>query len=192
MKSNLRCVQAKHALNPGQTTRVRSGPRGGPHSLYKANGSRQRKRSIPHRSACPPTKRQKPYEHASSAAQTDGEDGSVSGAEGESDGSLEDERATVQEAISVSRLWVDYYRPALKILGQLACKEIAKAWIKSCCEKKQTTNPYNGGDTKDLSMQLHGYEGALTAPVWWPRQGGWEHGEGCRHKEPDHILKPGL
>jgi len=54
-------------------------------------------------------------------------------------------------------------------LQQLCCKIVAKAWIKVIEPKKQTRFPYNRGDE--------------SKPDWWP--------EDVRHKEPDHLMKPG-
>lgn len=54
-------------------------------------------------------------------------------------------------------------------LQQGMCKTVAKAWIKIIEPKKQTRCPYNKGE-----------EGK---PAWWPA--------GVRHKEPDHLMKPG-
>ncbi|KAK9467413.1 hypothetical protein V1512DRAFT_261141 [Lipomyces arxii] len=53
-------------------------------------------------------------------------------------------------------------------LQQLACKVVAKAWIKVIEPKKQSNHPYNKGDE--------------FKPDWWPSQ--------ARHKEPDHLMKP--
>lgn len=85
-----------------------------------------------------------------------------------------------------------YFLIALKMMGQLGCKDIAKVWIKMGHPKKQTTNPYNGGKTKEQSTRLYGHAGGLTKPDYWPSMKGWEQGLGCRHSEPDHIKKPGL
>jgi hypothetical protein len=55
------------------------------------------------------------------------------------------------------------------MIQQLACKQIAKAWIKVCEPKKQSHYPYRGGTP--------------TAPPWWPLT--------SRHKEPYHLKKEG-
>jgi hypothetical protein len=55
-------------------------------------------------------------------------------------------------------------------LQQLCCKIVAKAWIKVIEPKKQTRYPYNRGEE--------------SKPEWWP--------DGVRHKEPDHLMKPGI
>jgi len=54
-------------------------------------------------------------------------------------------------------------------LQQLCCKIVAKAWIKVIEPKKQTRYPYNRGED--------------SKPEWWPGD--------VRHKEPDHLMKPG-
>ncbi|KAK9387997.1 hypothetical protein V1515DRAFT_453631 [Lipomyces mesembrius] len=53
-------------------------------------------------------------------------------------------------------------------LQQLACKVVAKAWIKVIEPKKQSNHPYNKGED--------------FKPDWWPPE--------ARHKEPDHLMKP--
>ena len=63
----------------------------------------------------------------------------------------------------------DAYTARLQLLQQLACKMVAKAWIKKIQPKKQTTHPYCYGLKK--------------APPWWPPK--------VTHKEPDHIKKAG-
>lgn len=55
-----------------------------------------------------------------------------------------------------------------RLLQQLVCKIVAKAWIKVLEPKKQTRFPYNKGDE--------------ARPPWWPAN--------VRHKEPDHLMKP--
>jgi len=55
-------------------------------------------------------------------------------------------------------------------LQQLCCKIVAKAWIKVIEPKKQTRYPYNRGEE--------------SKPEWWP--------DDVRHKEPDHLMKPGI
>jgi hypothetical protein len=55
-------------------------------------------------------------------------------------------------------------------LQQLCCKIVAKAWIKVIEPKKQTKFAYNKGEE--------------SKPEWWP--------DDVRHKEPDHLMKPGI
>jgi hypothetical protein len=55
-------------------------------------------------------------------------------------------------------------------LQQSGCKVVAKAWIKVIEPKKQTRYPYNRGEE--------------SKPEWWPSD--------VRHKEPDHLMKPGI
>jgi hypothetical protein len=67
-----------------------------------------------------------------------------------------------------------YYMVRFKDMQQSACKVMGKAFVKLVEPKKQTHHPYTKGDSK--------------APPWWPETSG-EHG--VRHKEPDHLYKPG-
>jgi hypothetical protein len=62
-----------------------------------------------------------------------------------------------------------FYMTRLRQMQQLMCKVVAKAWIKVIEPKKQSNFPYNRGDE--------------SKPAWWPRD--------VRHKEPDHLMKPG-
>jgi hypothetical protein len=62
-----------------------------------------------------------------------------------------------------------WYTSKFDALQQQTCKIVVKAWIKVMEPKKQTRYPYNKGE--------HG------KPPWWP--------QGVRHKEPDHLMKPG-
>ena len=71
-----------------------------------------------------------------------------------------------------------FYHDLLKECQQNACKLIAKAWIKAVEPKKQSTHPYTGKDEK--------------APDWWPKPWGHSKDEKVRHKEPDHLLRPGI
>jgi len=67
-----------------------------------------------------------------------------------------------------------YYFVRFKDMQQSACKVIGKAFVKLMEPKKQTHHPYTKGDEK--------------APPWWPNT----TGDNCvRHKEPDHLLRPG-
>lgn len=81
----------------------------------------------------------------------------------------------------------------LKQMQQEACKKIARAWVKAKEPQKQTKYPYNGGSTKEEAKRLYGEknQGELTKPPWWCSTQGWQRGEGCRHKEPDHQKKAG-
>ena len=152
--------------------------------------SQRRKRSASCRSP-PPVKRLKSAQRALDGANTDIREDLVLTPDDESDAIVIDEKATVQQDIEVARV-KDYYMLAFGLLGQLACKDILKAWIKHGHPKKQSKHPYNGGETRDNSIETHDFQGAFKAPEYWPEQEGWEEGKGCRHKEPDHIYKPGL
>ncbi|KAK9326391.1 hypothetical protein V1517DRAFT_2320 [Lipomyces orientalis] len=61
-----------------------------------------------------------------------------------------------------------FFEAKFRQLQQLACKVVAKAWIKVIEPKKQSNHPYNKGDE--------------FKPDWWPSE--------ARHKEPDHLMKP--
>lgn len=62
-----------------------------------------------------------------------------------------------------------FFETRFRQMQQLTCKVVAKAWIKVIEPKKQSNYPYNRGEE--------------SKPSWWP--------EGARHKEPDHLMKPG-
>lgn len=62
-----------------------------------------------------------------------------------------------------------FFETRFRQMQQLTCKVVAKAWIKVIEPKKQSNFPYNRGDE--------------SKPSWWPT--------GARHKEPDHLMKPG-
>ena len=81
----------------------------------------------------------------------------------------------------------------LRQMQQVACKAIAKPWIKAKEPKKQAKYPYNGGRNKDVASRLFSDRnpGELTKPSWWPPSQGWPN-RGCRHKEPDHLKKEGM
>lgn len=67
-----------------------------------------------------------------------------------------------------------FYDTRFKDMQQSACKVIGKAFVKFIEPKKQTHHPYTGSAEK--------------APPWWPNMTGTD---AVRHKEPDHLLKPG-
>ena len=71
-----------------------------------------------------------------------------------------------------------FYEQRFKNIQQSACKMIAKAWIKLIAPKKQSNHPYTGSDAK--------------APDWWPKPTGPTRDDRVRHKEPDHLYKPGM
>lgn len=67
-----------------------------------------------------------------------------------------------------------FYNTRFKDMQQSSCKVLGKAFVKMIEPKKQTHHPYTKGDEK--------------RPPWWPPT----TGENCvRHREPDHLLKPG-
>lgn len=70
-----------------------------------------------------------------------------------------------------------FYEQRFKNIQQSACKMIAKAWIKLIAPKKQSNHPYTGQEAR--------------APDWWPKPIGPARDERVRHKEPDHLYKPG-
>ena len=69
-----------------------------------------------------------------------------------------------------------FYACRFKDMHQLSCKVIGKAFVKLVEPKKQSHYPYTKGDSK--------------APPWWPPTTGDDNVR-VRHKEPDHLLKPG-
>jgi hypothetical protein len=69
-----------------------------------------------------------------------------------------------------------FYTCRFKDMQQSSCKVMGKAFVKLVEPKKQTHHPYTKGDDK--------------APPWWPPTTGDENVK-VRHKEPDHLLKPG-
>ena len=85
-----------------------------------------------------------------------------------------------------------FYRNRFWCIKQKACREIAKAWIRTVNPKKQATNPYNGGkERKKLGLKPKSKEAyELRKPKWWPtREDWWPAEKDCRHIEPDHQLK---
>jgi hypothetical protein len=67
-----------------------------------------------------------------------------------------------------------FYSVRFRDMQQSSCKLIAKAFVKLIEPKKRTHYPYTKGDIK--------------APPWWPDTKG---NKSVRHKEPDHLLRPG-
>lgn len=90
----------------------------------------------------------------------------------------------------------------LRKLQQKGLKQVLKAMLRKCHPQKQANFPYNGGKQQE-QKRINGdadYDernpGLLTAPDYWLHQDDWkpDHGHvptGCRHREPDHIYKPG-
>lgn len=70
---------------------------------------------------------------------------------------------------------LEFCETRFKNLQQMACKIVAKAWVKIVEPKKQTNHPYTVGDQ--------------GAPPWWPQPWGKAKEDRVRHKEPDHLLK---
>ena len=89
--------------------------------------------------------------------------------ESEPDDAPEPVQMYVQLTIGNDAAVKELYESRFQQLQQLGCKIVAKAWIKRIHPRKQTKHPYRGGLPK--------------APPWWP--------EGIKHREPDHLLKPG-
>lgn len=99
---------------------------------------------------------------------------------------------TEMRQIRICDVGHDYYEVAFRSINQLCCKDINKAWIRICHPRKQTSHPYNGGKTNtERSLKDHDYKGHYTMPDYWPSDDGWKESWGCRHKEPDHVKKPG-
>ncbi|PVH69813.1 hypothetical protein DL98DRAFT_391990, partial [Cadophora sp. DSE1049] len=68
----------------------------------------------------------------------------------------------------------EYYLGRFKDMTQSACKIMGKAFVRLVEPKKRTLHPYTKGDER--------------APPWWPPTSGENS---VRHKEPEHLLKPG-
>lgn len=106
------------------------------------------------------------------------------GLSGRRDVALEDDLPAVQVVLSKKGIRVGnkeevwkFCDQRFKNIQQTACKLIAKAWVKLIAPKKQSNHPYTGADAK--------------APDWWPKPWGTSRDEKVRHKEPDHLYKPG-
>ncbi|KEF60596.1 uncharacterized protein A1O9_02157 [Exophiala aquamarina CBS 119918] len=67
-----------------------------------------------------------------------------------------------------------WFREAFLTMQQVACRLVAKVWIKKIHPKKQSTHPYNGGMPRDQPPDSN-----RTRPPYWPI--------GVIHREPDHI-----
>lgn len=80
--------------------------------------------------------------------------------------------------IGDSEAVLEFYDRGFKAIQQTACKEVAKAFIKVICPKKQANFPYR--------------KGSETAPDWWPEPWGPGEKDMARHVEPDHLWKRGL
>ena len=105
---------------------------------------------------------------------------------------------TETHQMRIGDAYLFYYEIAFRVINQLACKDIGKAWIKVGHPRKQTTHPYNGGKKygkygSERSKAEYGYIGHFTRPDYWPSDEGWQDpkNNACRHKEPDHVKKPG-
>lgn len=81
---------------------------------------------------------------------------------------LEDEFPSLVLKLDDRRAVEEYLNAGFKLLRQLPCKSIAKAWIKVIEPRKKTRYPYIGGEK--------------TKPIWWPHD--------VMHREPDHLQKP--
>lgn len=126
----------------------------------------------------PPRKRRRssrPYQVTLETDDGENDDAAPS----ESDAIDDDGKFTGVEVLTirVDDMFANYYIQVFSNLGQLACKDIATMWIKSCHPKKQTRCPYKGR--------------SRTSPDYWPSSDHWEAGLGCRHIEPAHLKKSG-
>lgn len=77
-----------------------------------------------------------------------------------------------------------YYEKAFDSFQQLNCRVIAKAFIKLVEPRKQVNYPYNGRRASSSPGGERRADPEMTKPPWWPA--------GVTHKEPDHLLKPGM
>ncbi|EXJ79950.1 hypothetical protein A1O3_08236 [Capronia epimyces CBS 606.96] len=67
-----------------------------------------------------------------------------------------------------------WFEQAFLTLQQVACRLVAKIWIKKIHPKKQSTHPYNGGMPRGEPADSN-----RTKPPYWPKH--------VIHREPDHI-----
>ncbi|KAJ9494717.1 hypothetical protein LTR99_001780 [Exophiala xenobiotica] len=67
-----------------------------------------------------------------------------------------------------------WFKEAFVAMQQVACRIIAKVWIKRIHPRKQSTHPYNGGVPRSESKDPE-----RTRPPYWPLN--------VIHREPDHI-----
>ncbi|KAL2038497.1 hypothetical protein N7G274_008836 [Stereocaulon virgatum] len=171
-----RLIEADRARNtPGARRNERS--------TYVTSGP---KRSLQD-TAVPPGKRQRPSTQERDAVKVNQDDDDY-----DSEADLPDEWEGTEselESIRYDEISERFYGPNFMFLGQLACKDIGRAWIKMCHPRKQSQYPYNGGSTAGESERLHGYKGELSKPIWWPSSENWRIGLGCRHIEPDHLRR---
>lgn len=170
--STLEALESQHRSERGQT---RSLPRAGPHGRRGSSST----------TSALPTKRKSVRKRRA---------GSHSDSEDDDETDVLDGMETEMQWVKVSELHQKYYTTAFRSINQLCCKDISKAWIRVCHPKKQTTHPYNGGKTGSRSKSEFGYLGHYTAPDYWPSDENWDGRpvpSGCRHKEPDHVKKPG-
>ena len=106
---------------------------------------------------------------------------------------------TELQQIRIDEVYPKYYDLIFRAINQLVCKDILKLWIKAAHPRKQTLHPYNGGELRGARSQAkYGYPGHYSKPDYWPsdfrpsdRNWKAEAGTACRHREPDHLFKPG-
>lgn len=84
------------------------------------------------------------------------------------------ERKTMLLRIGDEEEVTKFYSCRFKDMQQASCKVMGKAFVKLVEPRKQTHYPYT--------------KGADKAPPWWPATSG---DLSVRHREPDHLLKPG-
>ena len=190
--STLEALESHHRSERRQTRNL---PRAGPHSRTP----RRKRRDSSSTTSPLPTKRQSirkrradSYSDSESESDPDSEDEDKD--EDKDETVLLDGIETEMQWVKVSDLHHVYYTTAFRSINQLCCKDISKAWIRLCHPKKQTTHPYNGGKTGRRSKSELRYQGHYTAPDYWPSDENWDGlpvPSGCRHKEPDHLKKPG-
>ena len=188
--STLEALESQHRSKRRQICNL---PRAGPHSRTP----RRKRRDSSSTTSPLPTKRQSirkrragSYSDSESESESEDEDKD----EDKDETVLLDGIETEMKWVKVSDLHHEYYTTAFRAINQLCCKDISKAWIRLCHPKKQTTHPYNGGKTGRKSKSEFRYQGHYTAPDYWPSDENWDGlpvPSGCRHKEPDHVKKPG-
>jgi hypothetical protein len=85
--------------------------------------------------------------------------------------------------IGEKRKVTDYYRGALREVGQRSCRTLARAFIRFIEPHKRSNYPYNGGKPPPGSASGTKGDPEKTKPEWWPLN--------VPHKEPDNMKQTG-
>ena len=133
-----------------------------PPSLFSAEPPRERKRSLQTTKQHMPKKMRRSSIAKPLPVQRSDSESNAAA----SQGGISYKALTISDHEAVTTFFETRFRQ----MQQLTCKVVAKAWIKVIEPKKQSNFPYHRGEE--------------SKPSWWP--------EGARHKEPDHLMKPGM